>query len=161
MPTLTAQQLADDLGGRVVGDAGAAVTRPANAAAAGPDDLVFISAPAYVQPWRDGRGRVAVTREDLNLQAGQGRALVLVADPELAMAQVLRHFAPPDPAVPVGVHPTAIVDPSAKLGQGVAIGPWCTVGPGVTLGDGCVLHAGVHVYDHATLGPGCVLWPGS
>ncbi len=34
------------------------------------------------------------------------------------------------------IHPTALVDPSASLGEGVEIGPWAIVGPGCTLGDG-------------------------
>ncbi|MDR3078921.1 MAG: acyl-ACP--UDP-N-acetylglucosamine O-acyltransferase [Rickettsiales bacterium] len=37
------------------------------------------------------------------------------------------------------IHPTAIVDPAAQLGENVRIGPYCLVGPAVTLGDGCEL----------------------
>ena len=39
------------------------------------------------------------------------------------------------------IHPTAIVDPAAKLGDGVEIGPYAIVGPGVTLGAGTVVQA--------------------
>ena len=35
----------------------------------------------------------------------------------------------------VSIHPTAIVDPKAKLGEGVEIGPYCVIGADVTLGD--------------------------
>lgn len=45
----------------------------------------------------------------------------------------------------VGVHPTAVVDPSARLGREVEIGPFAIVGPNVTLGNGCRIAA------HATL----------
>jgi UDP-N-acetylglucosamine acyltransferase len=37
------------------------------------------------------------------------------------------------------IHPTAIIDPSARLGEGVEIGPWAMLGPQVTVGDGCRL----------------------
>ncbi|CCT60206.1 acyl-[acyl-carrier-protein (ACP)]--UDP-N-acetylglucosamine O-acyltransferase [Acetobacter pasteurianus 386B] len=37
------------------------------------------------------------------------------------------------------VHPTALVAPGARLGQGVVIGPWCSVGPDVTIEDGVEL----------------------
>lgn len=37
------------------------------------------------------------------------------------------------------IHPTAIIDPSASLGEDVEVGPWCIVGPNCTLGDGVVL----------------------
>jgi len=43
------------------------------------------------------------------------------------------------------IHPTAIVDPSTEIGDGVFIGPYCVIHPGVTLGDGCWLQ------NHVTL----------
>ena len=47
---------------------------------------------------------------------------------------------------PAGVHPSAIVDPSARLGEGVSIGPFTVVGPEVEIGDGTVIgpHCSVH-----------------
>ena len=35
-----------------------------------------------------------------------------------------------------GVHPQAIVDPSAKLADGVTVGPWSYIGPEVVIGEG-------------------------
>jgi UDP-N-acetylglucosamine acyltransferase len=43
----------------------------------------------------------------------------------------------------VRIHPTAFVDPAAKLADDVEVGPWCLVGPGVELGPGCRLGARV------------------
>jgi UDP-3-O-[3-hydroxymyristoyl] glucosamine N-acyltransferase len=77
------------------------------------------------------------------------------------------------------VHPSAIVDPSAKLAKGVAIGPLCIVGPGTTIADGTVLvarvtigrdvrigragvlHPGVTVHDRCVIGERCVLKSGA
>lgn len=39
----------------------------------------------------------------------------------------------------VQVHPTAIVDPDAHLGQGTSVGPFCIIGPNVSLGHDCWL----------------------
>ena len=49
------------------------------------------------------------------------------------------------------VHPTAVVDPGAVLGEGVTIGPFCVVGPHVALRDGVVLHPNAHVAGHTTV----------
>jgi UDP-N-acetylglucosamine acyltransferase len=38
------------------------------------------------------------------------------------------------------VHPTAVIDPSASIGEGCEIGPYCVIGPDVELGAGCWLH---------------------
>lgn len=51
-----------------------------------------------------------------------------------------------------GVHPTALVDATARLAAGVEIGPWCLVGPGVTLGEGTVLESHVTITGDVTLG---------
>ncbi|MDX8402466.1 MAG: acyl-ACP--UDP-N-acetylglucosamine O-acyltransferase [Mariprofundaceae bacterium] len=50
------------------------------------------------------------------------------------------------------IHPTAIVDPAAILGEGVHIGPFCTVGPEVRLGDGCHLQSHVVITGRTTIG---------
>ena len=50
------------------------------------------------------------------------------------------------------IHPTAIVDPSAKIGVGVEIGPYCIVGPNVVLGDNCWLQHHVTIMGPSTIG---------
>jgi len=57
------------------------------------------------------------------------------------------------------VHPTAIVDPRARLGSDCRIGPYCIVGGEVSLGDGCILHSHVVVEGRTTLGAGCQVFP--
>jgi UDP-N-acetylglucosamine acyltransferase len=39
--------------------------------------------------------------------------------------------------MPASIHPTAIIDPTAKIGVDVHIGPYCIIGADVELGDGC------------------------
>ena len=45
-----------------------------------------------------------------------------------------------------GVHPSAVVDPSARLGEGVSIGPFTMIGAGVSIGDGTTIgpHCSIH-----------------
>jgi UDP-N-acetylglucosamine acyltransferase len=57
------------------------------------------------------------------------------------------------------IHPTAIIAPGARLGDGVRVGPYCIVGPQVTLGAGCVLHSHVVVDGHTELGQECAVFP--
>lgn len=51
------------------------------------------------------------------------------------------------------VHPTAIIDPSARLGTGVEVGPYAIVGPACEVGDGCRLGARVTLQRHVRVGP--------
>ena len=57
------------------------------------------------------------------------------------------------------IHPTAIVDDTAVLGQDVQIGPWCVVGPNVTLADGVRLVSHVVVQQDTTVGARTVIHP--
>ncbi len=57
------------------------------------------------------------------------------------------------------VHPTAIVEAGARLGQGVEIGPWCHIGPHVVLEDGARLHSHVVVDGDTRIGAGATLFP--
>ena len=59
----------------------------------------------------------------------------------------------------VTIHPSAIVDPAAKLGEGVSIGPFCVVGPDVTLGDGVRLVSHVAVAGRTSIGVETVIYP--
>jgi UDP-N-acetylglucosamine acyltransferase len=57
------------------------------------------------------------------------------------------------------IHPTAIVDPHAELGDGVEVGPYCVVGPHVVIGDKTRLHSHVVVDGHTTIGEHCEIFP--
>lgn len=57
------------------------------------------------------------------------------------------------------IHPTAIVDPAATLGQGVKIGPFCTVGPDVVLADGVELISHVVIDGHTSIGARTRVFP--
>jgi UDP-N-acetylglucosamine acyltransferase len=57
------------------------------------------------------------------------------------------------------IHPTAVVDPAARLSDDVVIGPFCTVGAGVCLGPGTRLISHAVVDGHTTIGAGCTLYP--
>lgn len=58
-----------------------------------------------------------------------------------------------------GIHPTAIVEKGALLGEGVRIGPYSVVGARARLGDGVTLHSHVVVEGDTTVGAGCSIFP--
>jgi UDP-N-acetylglucosamine acyltransferase len=56
------------------------------------------------------------------------------------------------------IHPTAVVDPRARLGAGVRVGPFCVVGPGAEIGDRTELKSGVVVDGNAAIGRDNVIY---
>ncbi len=59
----------------------------------------------------------------------------------------------------MAIHPTALVDPAARVGPGCEIGPYAVVGPAVTLGEGCSVGAHAVVTGRTTLGKGNRVFP--
>jgi len=57
------------------------------------------------------------------------------------------------------IHPTAIIDSTAHVGQTTQIGPYCVVGANVTLGEGCLLHNHVTIAGPTTIGEGNEFYP--
>jgi UDP-N-acetylglucosamine acyltransferase len=58
-----------------------------------------------------------------------------------------------------GIHPRAIVEEGARLGEGVTVSPFCHVGADVTLGDGVKLHPHATVLGRTTIGAGTEIFP--
>ena len=84
----------------------------------------------------------------------QGLALVALKDPRLGFAEALAALHPPR-QWPAGIHASAVIDPSARVGVGVHIGAHVVVGADCLVGEGCVLHAGVVLYPDVQLAEGC------
>ena len=59
------------------------------------------------------------------------------------------------------IHPTAIINPSAKLGANVEVGPYAIIDGDVELGDGCKVMAHAYIHRYTKAGKNCVFWPGS
>lgn len=79
----------------------------------------------------------------------QGKVLVVVANPKMAIAKVGNNFFVDKPKPQI--HPTAIIHPDALFGENVAIGPYCVIGK-CKIGNNSVLDANVVLYDNTTIG---------
>lgn len=67
----------------------------------------------------------------------------------------------PGELLPTQVHSTALVDPDAELGRGVAVGPYAIVGPGVVVGDGTTIGPHVLIERDTRVGRDCQLYKGA
>lgn len=58
-----------------------------------------------------------------------------------------------------GIHPTAIIHPSSKIGNNVSIGPHAVIDKNITIGDGTFIGSGCYIGPHSSIGENCVLHP--
>jgi len=88
--------------------------------------------------------------------ADSDKTFVVVANPRLSFLRLVNTLYP-QPR-PRGIHPTAIIDPKAQIGENVYIGPYCTIGE-CEIGDETVLHGHVHIYGHnVKIGKRCTIY---
>lgn len=102
------------------------------------------------------KARVLLT--DSSIIPVEGKTLIVVNNPKVALAEIGNHFFVEK--VPAGIHPTAIVDNEAVIGDGVHIGPYSIIGKCV-MGDGCVIDCNVRIYDGVKMGQKCIVKAGA
>ncbi|HEX6363541.1 MAG TPA: UDP-3-O-(3-hydroxymyristoyl)glucosamine N-acyltransferase [Albitalea sp.] len=145
--------IAGHLGGELIGDPSHRIARLGPLEGATPSTISFLSNPRYqAQLAQSQAGCVIVAPAMREAALARGAALV-VDDPYLAFARLTQWWAERTrPAAPAGVHPSAVVDPSATLGAGVSVGPFAVIEAGATVGEGAVIGA------HGFIGAGA--WVG-
>lgn len=156
LPSISAGELSRRVGGTLEGDATRVVRGVATLEEAGPEHLSWLSQPQWLPKLATSHAGVVLVPPDAPVPTGC--VAIRVRDPELALCSALAALAPPVPALPVGVDPTARVAPSAAI-EGAAVGPFVYVGEGAHVGPGTQLHAGVYVGAHSRIGRDAVLWP--
>jgi len=154
----TTQAIADIVGGKLIGPGDLTLGSLAEIDLAQRGQLTFIGSGKYAHKWAESEASAALVGDDIELVPGDGRALIVVDNADLAMAKVLAMYAPPKPRPPKGVHPSALVAETASIGEGCRIGPNCVIKPGVKIGNNTTLHAGAIIFDNAQVGDDCEIW---
>jgi UDP-3-O-[3-hydroxymyristoyl] glucosamine N-acyltransferase len=158
MPSDSSQHSLSDLSARfdleLHGDGDHLIRSAGTLQGADSSSIAFLANPAYraVLP-QTTAGAVILRKED----APDCPTNYLVSDdPYLAYARIATLFDPRPEAVP-GIHPSAVIDESVKLGTNLSIGPNVTIEAGSTIGDGSTLSPGVVVGTGCEIGNQCVL----
>lgn len=115
---------------------------------AGPHDITFVNNPRYAAAAKTTEAGAIIVSEDFT--AGPV-PLLRSENPYLTFAKAIELFYQPPKYAP-GVHPTAVIAPSARIGKNAAIGPYVVVEDNVVIGDDCVLRAHVVIYEGVTIG---------
>ena len=155
MTARTVADLAEFLGGTILGDGAAILTSVASIEEAGPGAVTFAENDRHFARAEASPATCVIVGRGME---SEQKTIIQVEDPRFAFAKTLHLFAPPL-SVPKGVHATAVVAPDARLGDEVGIGPHAVVESGATIGAGTVLFAGAFVGAGAVVGENCVLHP--
>jgi len=155
--TLTVQEIAKLTGGELSGDGNRVITGAASLDEAIDGEIAFYNNPKYMPRLKATRASAVFVPSDFSEKISAAK--IRVADPSKAFEQVVLRLAPKPIAFPSGVHPTAVVDPSAKLGARVSIQPHAVIEADVTIGDETVVGAGSYVGHETAIGKSCLIYP--
>jgi UDP-3-O-[3-hydroxymyristoyl] glucosamine N-acyltransferase len=161
MKTYTVQEINDRIQGKLVGDGALLISGPEELLRAQQQHISIIGNRKYVKQWAESKAGAAVVSEGIAVEPGEGRALIVVKNADLAMAQILELFDPGSPSLKMDIHPTAVIEEGVEIGKGCKIGAHVYVGKNVKLGDGVLLYPNVSIFDETIIGDATVIWSGT
>ncbi|MGE5204270.1 MAG: UDP-3-O-(3-hydroxymyristoyl)glucosamine N-acyltransferase [Chlamydiota bacterium] len=160
----TLAAVAKHIAARLVGEGAVEIESVASISSAKPGELVFAEDEAALAQALDS-GATAVIAGEFEGTGRASKPLLIVPHPKLGFARAARLLCPPRSFEP-GVHSSAIVDDSVRLGRHVAVEPGVVVGEKVVIGDrtrigaGSVIGAEVRIGSECNIAPNVTIYPG-
>jgi len=154
----TLAQITSQLGGRVAGDPQVLIRQVGSLGSAGEGQIAFLANPKY-------RSELTTTRASAVILDPEAQSLtalprIVCDNPYAYFARLSQLFNPSTTQAP-GVHPSACVAQSARLGARVSVGAGCAIGEGVVIGDDSCLYPRVVVYPGCRIGARAIVHAGA
>lgn len=147
-------EIAEKLSCRLEGDAQIEITGVAGIEHAGPGQITFLANRRYFPLLKTTRASAVLLEEGISIEREAGLpalAALRSANPYLAFAHSIAFFYQP-PRYSPGIHPTAVIAKSARIGDGAHVGPYCFVDDEAEIGKNAVLHSFVTIYRGTRIG---------
>ena len=161
MKSFSIQEINGLVKGELIGNTTQLINSPEQLEMAKNNEISFIGNKKYEKLWETSQACAAVVNQDISIEPGDNRAFIKVKNADLAMSQILELFAPAPPVFHTDIHPNAIIDATAKIGNGSRIGAGCYIGPNVTIGDNTTIYPNVTILDECSIGNRTTIWSGT
>lgn len=152
--------IAAALGAEAVGETSLLISGAAEPGQAGPHDLALAVNPKYADGLAQGKAQAALLWPGADWQTLGLKAAIFAPRGRLAMAGLTRML-DQGPAIAEGIHSLSVVDATAKIGEGAAIGPFVTIGAGVVIGPRARIASHVSIAEGARIGADALLLQGA
>jgi UDP-3-O-[3-hydroxymyristoyl] glucosamine N-acyltransferase len=153
--SFTSKQIAEFVGGKLTGDDSIKLSFLGPPMLADETMLAIAFEEQHIKALNATKALCVLVPEGISIE---NKTNIEVSRPKIAMGVLLNMFYE-GPETPGGVHSSAIVDPSAKIGRDVSIGPNVIIEKGSIIGDNTRLMAGTYVGKKAQIGNNCLLYP--
>jgi UDP-3-O-[3-hydroxymyristoyl] glucosamine N-acyltransferase len=147
--------MAEYLGAELEGNPELRISGCASVANAKTGDLVFVDLPKQLDAAAKCAAGCVVLAAGTEMA---GKTVLRAKNPRLAFARAIAWMIPRE-VIAKGIHPTAVVANSAKLGAGVGVGAYAVIEDGAEIGAGSEIGAHCFVGSGARMGAGCRIYP--
>ncbi len=155
-------QLAELVGGRILGDSSLPITGIATIHDAQPGQITFLTNSRYVREAAATNASAVIVGAKLSDRAGGAMpatlARLVAEDPYYAVCQVIRHFHP-QPYRSAGVSPLASIGQGVTMGDEVSIHPYVVIADRAVIGNRVTLYPGCYIGREAVIGDDALLYP--
>ena len=155
-PSFHLSEIVARLGGKVLGDPETEIFQVATLEKAAPGNIAFLANAKYRKQLADSRASAVIIAES---DAGlTGLPRIVAANPYSYFAK-LSSLLNPLPAMPPGIHPTAVIGAGAVIAPDAHIGAHVSIGASASIGAGTVVMAGCVIGERTSVGAQCLLYP--
>lgn len=156
----SATQIALLIGGKVEGNAEAAVASFGKIEEATPGQLSFLANPKYEEFLYTTQASVIIINESLELKQPVNAALIRVPDAYSAFATLLDKYQQIQQQQLTGIQQPVYINATAKVGENVFIGAFAYIGEKVIVGNGAKIYPNAFIGNNVTIGQNTVIHPG-
>jgi UDP-3-O-[3-hydroxymyristoyl] glucosamine N-acyltransferase len=155
MPQKTLKEIAELVGGRVVGNDQTFVESASTLAQAKAGQITFLSNPKYAPQVETTAAAAVFVSQEMQTSACQ----IIVADPYYAFMQsvVLLHGHRRHPQT--GLSDKAFIAKTARIGNNCNVHPFAAIHDNAVIGDNCQIYSGVFIGPNVTIGDNCIFYP--
>jgi UDP-3-O-[3-hydroxymyristoyl] glucosamine N-acyltransferase len=155
---LTADAIATEVGGQLLGDPAARVRGIAPLDRATSDELSFLASGKYASMLVDSRAGVVLITPELSESPGRARTRIVVPKPHDALLSLIPRFYR-TPRREVGIHRTAEIGAGARIAPRVSVGPFAVIDAGAQIGEGSIIDAHAVIGAGVRIGRDCHFYP--
>lgn len=177
--TITLDALAKLTNATLAGNPEYQITHVADLETAEPCDVSFLSSSRYEKSMKSSSAGAFFVLPSYAVE--EGKNYLLVSDPSLAFQKAINFFFEGREKLTgfTGIHPTAVIHPTAKLSSSVSVGPYvvideeaiigdgttilahASIGPYSTIGSHCLIHAHISIRERCQIGNNVIIQPGA
>jgi UDP-3-O-[3-hydroxymyristoyl] glucosamine N-acyltransferase len=154
---MTVKEIAEIVGGVVVGDEKVKVTGVSGIKEAEKGQLTFIANNKYRPLLKSTKASAIIVPLDINNSVNA--SLIQVENPDLAFAKIMAIVGPDPVTFSSGISPTAIIGKDVIIGRDVSIQPYAVIEDNVQIGDGSTIGACVYIGHYTKIGKNSLIYP--